>query len=480
MGAADRTVHHLRLRAPTAQAAVHAAHRLEDALRCASLPDAGERLLLVRRLHLGRLPEGLSPQSLSLLIERRVAAVGGEWVHGEDEARAAHSDTVFFTNRLEAAQAALCRRAQGRSLDGWFWPLALPGVAVHAPAPAFLAQLFDGVLRWPEASAALAVLIDGAQATGQGVWWDAHLPPLWRERLAPAARRAQACGGPGGPRGESSPAPSSAGGMQPAGPDAPTQPLEPPHAGVWPPTAQGNGPAAPENGPQPDAAGPGPQAYAQTPRAAVQPASTTTFASVAAPAPAPQPGDPGAPPSWGTARHMRPARGPLPTADVHPLPASDPWADAVVTGAGGLLFLWPVLERLGLAAWDARHPEAWLAPRVLGLALRRLRVPASDPVWALCASLPRPPEPPPAPDEQAALWLRACCRHLRREPRFGLAHLVVRPARLRWSATHIDLHFRPRDADLRVRRAGLDTDPGWVDALQRVVGFHYDREGPGA
>ena len=97
MGAADRTVQHLHLSATSAQAAVHAVHRLEDALRCASLPDTGERLLLVRRLHLGRLPAGLSSQSLSLLIEQRVLAAGGSWVHGEHG-----SDNLFDAIYLSA------------------------------------------------------------------------------------------------------------------------------------------------------------------------------------------------------------------------------------------------------------------------------------------------------------------------------------------------------------------------------------------
>ena len=43
MGATDRTIQYLHLRALSVQSAMHAVHRLEDALRCASLPD-DERL----------------------------------------------------------------------------------------------------------------------------------------------------------------------------------------------------------------------------------------------------------------------------------------------------------------------------------------------------------------------------------------------------------------------------------------------------
>ena len=57
--------------------------------------------------------------------------------------------------------------------------------------------------------------------------------------------------------------------------------------------------------------------------------------------------------------------------------------------------------------------------------------------------------------------------------RIGLASLVCRTAQLEWSATHLDTRFALRDTDLRVRRAALDMDPGWLDWLGRVATFHY-------
>ena len=53
----SRHVSRLRLRASSADHARHAAILFEDALRTASLPDAERsRLVLIRRLNLGRLP----------------------------------------------------------------------------------------------------------------------------------------------------------------------------------------------------------------------------------------------------------------------------------------------------------------------------------------------------------------------------------------------------------------------------------------
>jgi hypothetical protein len=80
-------------------------------------------------------------------------------------------------------------------------------------------------------------------------------------------------------------------------------------------------------------------------------------------------------------------------------------------------------------------------------------------------------------DRVAMAWLIACRRWLRRGAGLGLADLVRRPARLTLSATHADLDFDLRAADVRVRRAGLDVDPGWVPWFGRVIGYRYTREG---
>ena len=48
-----------------------------------------------------------------------------------------------------------------------------------------------------------------------------------------------------------------------------------------------------------------------------------------------------------------------------------------------------------------------------------------------------------------------------------------RPARLDLTSTHADVWLGMDQTDLRVRRAGLDLDPGWVPWFGRVVRFHY-------
>jgi hypothetical protein len=54
-----------------------------------------------------------------------------------------------------------------------------------------------------------------------------------------------------------------------------------------------------------------------------------------------------------------------------------------------------------------------------------------------------------------------------------LAGVVRRAARVVTTRTHVDVLFRLADTDLRIRAAGLDSDPRWVPWLGRVVQFHY-------
>lgn len=177
------------------------------------------------------------------------------------------------------------------------------------------------------------------------------------------------------------------------------------------------------------------------------------------------------------------------------------------TTAAGLLFLLPVLEALGLPDWideDQAWAGASLPARILACALRRLGLPDADPAWLLAAFDPATRMPVPASGRWDMLvaagartaagrtaggcasaepgtagraieevWLSACRRWLRTRARLGLADLVCRPGVLAVTATHADVWLPIEQTDLRIRRAGLDLDPGWVPWLGRVVHFHY-------
>ena len=54
------------------------------------------------------------------------------------------------------------------------------------------------------------------------------------------------------------------------------------------------------------------------------------------------------------------------------------------------------------------------------------------------------------------------------------SHSLRIPARLYVTSSHVDVVFALGDVDLRVRRAGLDRNPGWKPTYGRVVSFHFE------
>jgi hypothetical protein len=74
-----------------------------------------------------------------------------------------------------------------------------------------------------------------------------------------------------------------------------------------------------------------------------------------------------------------------------------------------------------------------------------------------------------------AQHIAAVC--LRRACGFSLRRLVSRPGWVSLTATHWDVLFDLSQTEIRLRRAALDTDPGWVVWLGRVVRFHYREQG---
>lgn len=70
----------------------------------------------------------------------------------------------------------------------------------------------------------------------------------------------------------------------------------------------------------------------------------------------------------------------------------------------------------------------------------------------------------------AGLYLRRYCR-------LSLRRLIRRPGRVVMTPTHWDALFDINQVDLRLRRVALDSDPGWVPWLGRVVQFHYRSQG---
>jgi hypothetical protein len=78
------------------------------------------------------------------------------------------------------------------------------------------------------------------------------------------------------------------------------------------------------------------------------------------------------------------------------------------------------------------------------------------------------------------VWALAVRRWCWSHARLGLAEIVNRPGRILLTRADLDVTLPLSSVDLRIRRAGLDLDPGWVPWFGRVVRFHYHVPSPEA
>lgn len=505
MDADLRRVRHLRLRADSAESARRAETLLSDALHTASLPqsDSG-RLLLIRRLSLGIINPRASPASIALLVEKAAKAAEGNAVEAESR-RASEADVVAFRSRGEALLAAARRVAARLPTHEWFWTAAFPGWVHQAPTARAWFSILELAQPLPESTLIAAQIVAIAAETGNlrelasalprgiGQRWLAkagwvpeprattHAQPedesswthhesalrtinhgydegddrsLWLATMLAVAHRPARAADPELPsrasrilhqvRSYDSEAESP---RHPANDEGSTRPNRPRIDRVQEhPTQRGRASPASSAQPRESPGKPGTDGIG-VPQSAAWPEREE---SENVSAPSPRRADP--------SRRRRHSRAPL--------------AERQSTVLGGLLFLVPLLSRLGFRQFLNGQPallEQEFPARLLAGIGHRINRGADDPLLE-CLEAGRNPE---ALRMLESHWLRLLRATSRRELGLGLWNLVHRPARFEASRTHLDLFFSIKAVDLRVRRAALDLNPGWVPWLGKVLGFHY-------
>jgi hypothetical protein len=86
-------------------------------------------------------------------------------------------------------------------------------------------------------------------------------------------------------------------------------------------------------------------------------------------------------------------------------------------------------------------------------------------------------------DSLLRMWVLAVRRWCWRTCRLSLRDIVHRTGRVWLTRTDLDVTLPLQKADIRIRRIGLDIDPGWLPwfgTCGRVVRFHYRDREPGA
>ncbi len=502
---AERSVRRLSIRAPDDALAHRGSFLIEDALRTASLPGDGAGLLLIRRLRLPAFSAAASPQQVARALEASCSPLAVTTAGATDDAVLAAAEAVRFGDVLGAHQALTRLILLGAPRQAWCWPLAVSGYRPALSAGPALRAVALSLARLPEAAAALPRWLAGVLDTADvaeaatraflTALADQDVELLARAtRVAPRRRLARKVDAwtrvfawTSNMFGEASPrhrwlievgalcgATLESARMAAVASDRQFREAPPTQAGGH----DRHRPLAHRTHDAPLGDAPGlPKTQAQQRRLAGQQTTPTE--------PPCAPGD--RPASSRDARHPPaiPSAYAGATGDaISPSPGTDVAAPgesatgldgAAPTRAGGILFLLPLLEGLGLRDWLAEDEARAPVPhQLLRLTLERLDLATDDPAWRLCGEEADTANAPTRAHARA--WLGECRRALRLQVGVGVHALVCRPARLRLTDTHAELFFALDAVDLRLRRAGLDLDPGWVPWFARVVRFLYGRE----
>jgi hypothetical protein len=506
---AERRVGRLKLRVEAEEDARRAAILLSDSLQTASMPVVGEKdLLVVRRLSLGRISLRSSSATLALQMQEALREVAATAVpFGHPAARDANA--VFFRSRGEAIVALARQNARPFATAEWFWPSIAPGwCAQPSPGKRWL-LLLEAAHQLPEAALVSAMVLEaaaGAQAEDSlltavppdraAAWlkiagWHAPLggwlltaPNLlpahtelvrrWRDRwgfnderviwLATMFAVLER-------------------------PSRSADPLLPERMAAWLRSI-------PERGGLTASLNATPADASTDTLLATRPADLALQNKLA-----PSRERTALPPHEGDQPEVASSR--VQQAAVEPSGSEvhQPAPDRARTPVGeqsefaGLCFLLPVLEALTFPEFLERNPaliDCNFPAALLCLIGMRVGLRPDDPlVLALTGCTGRSVAPPgpqlpsaarellvhPKPrgrmDSLELVWVTALRRYCRRRARIGLASLIRRPGFVAASRTHLDVFFDLAAADVRVRRSGLDIDPGWVPWLGRVVRFHY-------
>jgi hypothetical protein len=488
----------LRMQSPPDFAA-RATHRVEEALRLA--PVGPERLLLVRRLALGRLPAGGGTDGWNNRAAEALAEQASRAVHGSDPS-APDAGAVWFRSGAEARALLLRELAAGRRPAAWFWRLAAAewaGADLADWAPVWIAAAERDV---PELVALARAVVGVAEA--------GDLPRLIRALVAAS--------GPIVPRGvliDPSAHLESRRPASPQPPDAPDRPAldderragaavarlsraarlalaaalvelasDPPRA-AWL-ARMALIAAAPEiafSGPILDRAA-----------TALVLKVQDTPASAALPA---VPKGPARPPSAQLALRHESSRPPAPLPDAavasaqgqaEPIPpqalakpATTPPAQFVTTPSlerfsrfAGVFLLVVPLERMGLSGWLEARPEAAVdgfGRALLAAIARRMGAKDGDPVLEVSSG-----ETPLEWQDHLTAWRVGLDRWLRRTARIRLGEVACRAGWLILHDESLEARYRVRSADIRLRRQALDLDPLWTPWLGLLIRYHYRDE----
>ena len=139
------------------------------------------------------------------------------------------------------------------------------------------------------------------------------------------------------------------------------------------------------------------------------------------------------------------------------------------TDGAGLYFLLNALLRL---EGEQKLSLLFLAQLFFRIALQA-GIARDDPILSWARLVESESEPEEVDHRELRIWLLKIRRWCWRNGRISLPEIVRRPGSVTLTRTDLDVTLHMDAVDIRIRRMGLDLDPGWLPWFGRVVRFHY-------
>ncbi len=455
---------------------------VEDALRTMSLGVPSGATVAIRRIALGVIASGAAPSSIARTLESQLRELLSRAVPGESP-QAEAADLVWFNDRVSVRLAAAQQLAQGRMLTAWYWPSVLPALHGSTDLSAQTHAVLSVEGEATEEGLGERVLLATTLAERGLLRPLLELVPdarlvLLDDRSAPTRRRedSDSARGPAPLDGVSALGRLLVELVHRLGPHdrrsrwvGEVLALRSRHGGA------ASGDLAREASRVIAAAQLASPLVARRMGAADRPAVLDTSLPVrqhrGAEGHNPLAPSGAAEASSGSTTTRHTNRSPPTGSELAPMvddvrPAA--FDRAPVTQWASLFFLVNAFTRLRIAEWwvssgpDTGHP----CHRLMRHIAARLGIEATDPVFAVLGGQG-------AVDPEGDRWWRVIRAWLRRTTTLRALELAKGRGTVHVTATHLDVTLPFRSIDVRVRRAGLDLDPGWVPWLERAVAFRY-------
>ncbi|HEY2383489.1 MAG TPA: hypothetical protein VGK48_20135 [Terriglobia bacterium] len=482
LGRTDRYVQRGRLRLGAHAPRNKLAFIVEESLRLCTLAGEDEgRVYYFRRLRVTELPEDGDRGAWLSAFQHAMEEQASQAIHGLHP-RAAAADAVYFNNEQEACESLLMLYAVRRPAAAWYWP-HVSGVSQSAGVPAQITGLIERLLATPAgwtaaAGAVLSVMCQhdvlslitllpdeaiGHWLREMGASDSTYPPPIRFSELVTANN---------------------------SGSQAPFRFSEPIAAMLTRATAV-FGPDAPKVlwlaalaviAIQPSSADS--RSAVQIARASLHTmlAHDTSQPSKKAARPAPPPAPAG---ETDAALELSPETAPpgdaqaiersldLDHSGAAPRAREEVFFGEPTAGAG-LYFLLNALRQLQIE--EQQFSLVFLARLFVRIAAHA-GIEAGDPVLRWPGIIEDQSTPEEIDERLLRIWFLKVRRWCWRHGRITVREIVQRAGYITLTRTDLDVSLSIDSADVRIRKIGLDLNPGWLPWFGRVVRFHYRYRG---